>query len=91
MTIASSNERIQPHNARPAAAELARVCRRHGRIALTTWVSVRELLGERFQLRLEKATSFYRKPDGEAAWQTFATELGICVPRDYWLAIGTRV
>jgi SAM-dependent methyltransferase len=141
-----------------AAAELARVCRRNGRIALTTWVNdsnvyqmfkvmqrymaappnpappspfewgrrerIRELLGESFQLRFEKATSFYREPDGEAAWQTFATgygptlalansldadrraalradfvafhdrfatELGICVPREYWLAIGRRV
>jgi len=141
-----------------AAAELARVCRRNGRIALTTWVNdgnvyqmfsvmqrympappnpappspfawgrserIRELLGESFQLRFEKATSFYREPSGEAAWQTFATgygptralansldadrlaalradfaafhdgfatELGICVPREYWLAIGTRV
>jgi hypothetical protein len=74
--------------------------------------------------RFEKATSFYREPDGDAAWQTFATgygptrvlansldpdrlaalradfvafhdrfatALGICVPREYWLAIGTRV
>jgi SAM-dependent methyltransferase len=139
-----------------AAAELARVCRRNGRIALTTWANdgnvyqmfkvmqrymaappnpappspfewgrserISELLGESFQLRFEKATSFYREPNGEA-WQTFATgygptrvlangpsrigwrlcaptsgvsrplchRTGICVPREYWLAIGTRV
>ena len=141
-----------------AAAELARVCRRNGRIALTTWANdgnvyqmfkvmqrympappnpappspfewgrserISELLGESFQLRFEKATSFYREPNGDAAWQTFATgygptrvlansldpdrlaalradfvafhdrfatPLGICVPREYWLAIGRRV
>ena len=72
----------------------------------------------------ERATSFYREPSAEAAWETFstgygptlalansldperrsalreefiafhagfATELGICVPRDYWLTVDMRV
>jgi SAM-dependent methyltransferase len=140
-----------------AAAELARVCRKGGRIALTTWTPdgnvfamfsvmkrfmppppspaprspfewgrverVRELLGGAFDLRFERSTSFYREPSAEAAWtvfstgygpaktlamsldpnrleafrddfiafhQTFATELGICVPRDYLLTVGVR-
>jgi len=141
-----------------AAAELARVCRTGGRIALTTWLSdsnlfkmfevmkrymppppspaprspfewgrtdrIRDLLGSAFQLRFEKGVSYYREPNGDAAWQTFSTgygptltlansldparrealhqdfaafhdgfptELGICVPREYWLTIGVRV
>jgi SAM-dependent methyltransferase len=143
-----------------AAAELARVVRPGGRIALSTWTMdsgvfqmfqvmkrymappppqspaprspfewgkterVRELLGSAFDLRFEKGTSFYREPNGEAAWHTFSTgygptrvlansldedrraalrdefiafhndfrtDLGICVPRDYWVTLGTRV
>lgn len=141
-----------------AARELARVCRRGGRIALTTWLSdgnlfkmfqvmkrympapptpappspfewgrterVRELLGNAFDLRFERGVSYFREPSGEAAWNTFskgygpahslaasldadrrqafredfiafhdefATELGICVPREYWLTLGVRV
>jgi SAM-dependent methyltransferase len=140
-----------------AAAELARVCRAGGRIALTTWASdgnvlemfkvmksymplppspappspfewgrperIRELLGTAFQLRFEKSVSYYREPSGEVAWDTFsngygptrslaasldperrealrhdfiafhegfATELGISVPREYWLTMGVR-
>ena len=140
-----------------AAAELTRVCRKGGRIALTTWTPdgnvfgmfsvmkrympapptpaprspfewgrverVRALLGDGFDLRFERATSFYREPSAEAAWttfstgygpakslamsldpnrleqfrddfiafhKTFATELGICVPRDYLLTVGVR-
>ncbi len=140
-----------------AAAELARVCKKGGRIGLTTWLSdsnlfkmflvmkpympqpamppppspfewgrterIKELLGANFDLRFEKATSFYREPSGEAAWISFSTgygptrtlvnglddakrsdlrrdfinfhegfrnELGICVPREYWVTIGTR-
>ncbi len=140
-----------------AAGELARVCRKGGRIALTTWLSdsnlfkmfevmkrymspppspaprspfewgrterIRELLGNAFQLRFEKGVSYYREPSGDAAWDTFSkgygptrslatnldperraalredfiafhagfpTELGICVPREYWLTIGVR-
>jgi SAM-dependent methyltransferase len=82
-----------------------------------------ELLGEDFDLTFEKGTSYYREPDGLAAWETFstgygplralvgkldetaaeqlkrnfitfhdgfATTLGICVPRDYWIIRGTR-
>jgi SAM-dependent methyltransferase len=141
-----------------AAAELARVCRTGGRIALTTWLAdsnlfrmfevmkrympapptpaprspfewgrverIRELLGGAFELRFEKGVSYYREPSPEAAWNTFstgygptrmlaesleperreafhqdfkafhagfATDLGICVPREYWLTIGVRV
>lgn len=141
-----------------AATELARVCRKGGRIALTTWAAdsnlfrmfevmkrympppsdpvppspfawgrterIRELLGNTFELRFEKGVSAYREPSGESAWDTFsrgygptkalaaslepsrlaafrqdfiefhdkfATELGICVPREYWLTIGVRV
>jgi ubiquinone/menaquinone biosynthesis C-methylase UbiE len=141
-----------------AARELARVCRRGGRIALTTWLSdgnvfkmfqvmkaympppappaprspfewgrierIIELLGEWFELRFERGTSYYREPTAEAAWQTFAkgygptrmlaqgldaerrsalrddfvafhagfpTDVGICVPREYWLTLGVRI
>ena len=140
-----------------AAAELARVVRKGGRIALTTWTPdgnvfamfsvmkrympappvpaprspfewgnparVRELLGRAFTLHFERATSYYREPSAEAAWwafstgygpakslamsldpnrleafrddfiafhNNFATELGICVPRDYLLTVGVR-
>lgn len=140
-----------------AAAELARVVRRGGRVALTTWLAdssvfamfkvmkkymppapspappspfewgrlerIRERLGDAFDLRFEKGTSYYREPSAEAAWDTFvkgygptrllaaqldaagrealrsdfiafhagfATDLGICVPREYWVTIGTR-
>ena len=141
-----------------AAAELARVCRPGGRIALATWTPdgnvfemftvmrrymapppqpaprspfewgreerVRELLGDAFDLRFENGTSFYREPSPAAAWSTFssgygptrmlaesldaerrqalrddftafhatfATPLGICVPRTYVITVGTRV
>jgi SAM-dependent methyltransferase len=140
-----------------AAAEVARVTRKGGRIALTTWLPdsnlfkmflvmkpymppppnpappspfawgaperVRELLGASFDLRFERGTSFYREPSGEAAWNTFSTsygptkslaanldesrraelrrdfiafhdsfptELGVCVPREYLLTVGTK-
>ena len=140
-----------------AAAELARVVRPGGRVALTAWAPessvfamfqvmkaymppppdpppaspfawgrttrVEELLGHAFELRFEPGTSFYREPSGAAAWETFATgygptrtlaenldherrvalrddflafhdgyatALGICVPRDYWVTIGVR-
>ena len=140
-----------------AAAELARVTRKGGRIALTTWLSdsnvfkmfqvmkpymappagtpppspfewgrterIRELLGKEFDLKFEKGVSCYREPSAEAAWTTFSTgygptkalaagldearradlqrdfiafhagfptELGISLPREYWLTVGTR-
>jgi SAM-dependent methyltransferase len=93
-----------------AAAEVGRVTRKGGRVALTTWLPdsnlfkmflvmkpymppppdpappspfawgkaerVRELLGNAFDLRFEKGTSFYREPSGEAAWNTFSTSYG---------------
>ncbi|SRR5713101_955237 len=141
-----------------AARELARVCRKGGRIALTTWTPdgnvfrmfqvmkkympappssappspfewgrterIRELLLSAFQLRFEKGTSFYREPSAVAAWDTFstgygptrslaanldaerraalrddfiafhasfATDLGITVPREYWVTRGERI
>lgn len=140
-----------------AARELGRVCRKGGRIALTTWLSdsnlfkmfmimkpymppppapappspfewgrterIGELLAGAFDLKFEKGISFYREPSGEAAWVTFSngygptktlaanldegrraelrrdfiafhdgfrTDLGICVPREYWVTLGTR-
>jgi SAM-dependent methyltransferase len=140
-----------------AAAELARVCRPGGRIALATWAAgstvvemfevmrrymapppspappspfewgrterIHELLGSAFDLRFEQATSYYREPSGDAAWHTFSkgygptrmlaagldadrrealrrdftsfhdgfrTDLGICVPRHYWVTAGAR-
>jgi ubiquinone/menaquinone biosynthesis C-methylase UbiE len=140
-----------------AAAELARVCRPGGRIALTTWKSdgnlyrmfevmkrympapptpaprspfewgrtlrICELLSGAFDLRFEPGVSYYREPSGAAAWRTFSTgygptrilaasldadrrasfeadftafhdsfptELGICVPREYWVTLGVR-
>ena len=140
-----------------AAAELARVCRPGGRIAITSWLSnstlfrmfevmrrympappnpaprspfewgrvdrLGELLGQAFSLRFEKGVSFYREASGDAAWETFSTgygptralaasldplrrealrqdfaafhdgfptDLGICVPREYWLTVGER-
>ncbi len=93
-----------------AAKEIARVTRKGGRVALTTWLPdsnlfkmflvmkphmapppnpappspfewgkqerVRELLGNAFDLRFERGTSFYREPSGEAAWNTFSTSYG---------------
>ena len=84
---------------------------------------IRQLLGESFELKFERAVSYYREPSAEAAWDTFSTgygptrmlaeslepgqreqlraeftafhggfptPLGICVPREYWLTVGTR-
>lgn len=93
-----------------AAAELARVCRPGGRLALAVWTPrsnvfemfrviqrympspqgsappspfewgrperLEELLGQDFGLRFEKGTSYYREPDGRAAWHTFVTGYG---------------
>jgi ubiquinone/menaquinone biosynthesis C-methylase UbiE len=140
-----------------AAAELARVCRKGARVALTTWLSdsnlfkmfmvmkpymppppdpappspfawgkterLTELLGRWFDLRFERGMSHYREPSGEAAWNTFVTgygptkslaanldearrealrrdfiafhegfrtELGVTVPREYWVTAGVR-
>jgi SAM-dependent methyltransferase len=140
-----------------AAAELARVTKPGGRIALTTWAHdgnvfrmfqvmkafmapppapappspfewgrkerIEQLLSTHFDLRFEEAVSFYREPSAEAAWDTFstgygptrtlaanlpadrrealerefiafhdgfATDLGITVPRAYWLTLGRR-
>lgn len=140
-----------------AAAELARVVRRGGRIALTTWKSdgnlfrmfevmkrymapaptpaprspfewgktirLCELLAGRFDVKFEPGVSYYREPNGAAAWRTFVTgygptrtlaasldadrraafeadftafhdsfptEMGICVPREYWVTLGVR-
>jgi SAM-dependent methyltransferase len=140
-----------------AAAELARVIRKGGRLALTTWTPdgaiagmfqvmrpymapppsppppspfawgdqkrVEELLGRAFDLRFELGTSVLRAPSGEWVWELFATSygptralagsleperrevlrrdfvayherfrgvLGIAMPREYLVIVGTR-
>lgn len=137
------------------ASELARVCRKGGRIGLTTWPPkgtiadmfqmmrpympappnpappspfewgreerVRELLGNAFDLQFETGTTVLRLPSGEAVWKVFGqgygptktlhqatdrkeelrrdfisfheahrTPMGIAMPRDYLVVIGTR-
>lgn len=37
---------------------------------------VQELLGDSFELTFEEGVSYYREPDGEAAWNTFFTGYG---------------
>ena len=140
-----------------AAAELARICKKGGRVGLTTWPAdgtiagvfkvmkpympapatppppspfewgskerVRELLGSGFNLRFETGTTVLRMPSGLAVWELFVkgygptkalaaaldtehreslkrdfiayhdgfrTELGVAMPRDYLVTIGTR-
>lgn len=140
-----------------AAAELARVCKKGGRIGLTTWLPdsnifgifkvmkpyqptpptppppspfawgaqerVSELLGSTFNLQFETGTVFLREPTGLAAWElfvesygptkilaasldaercdalkrdfiafheSFKSELGVAMPCEYLVTIGTR-
>ena len=140
-----------------AAAELARVCKKGGRVGLTTWPAdgtiaglfkvmqpymptpsappppspfewgsrerVQQLLGSAFDLRFETGTTVLREPSGLAVWELFVggygptkalaaaldperreslkrdliayhdgfkSELGIAMPRDYLVTIGTR-
>jgi SAM-dependent methyltransferase len=140
-----------------AAGELARVCRKGGRLGLTTWPAdgtiaglfkvmkpympespsppppspfewgsretVRQLLGSAFDLRFETGSTVLREPSGRAVWElfvagygptkslaasldserreglkrdfiayheSFKTELGVAMPRDYLLTIGIR-
>ncbi len=140
-----------------AAAEIARVCRTGGRVALTTWrpdgsvfemfkvmraymppppaspppspfawgnrERVKELLGSNFELEFEDGDTIYYDRNGESAWQafvtgygpakalaasldapvrdklqrdfvafhdTYLTPLGISMPRQYLLTVGTR-
>jgi SAM-dependent methyltransferase len=140
-----------------AAGEIARVCRKGGRIALTTWrpdssifemfkimraymppppsplppspfswgnrERMKELLGSNFDLTFEEGETIYYDRNGEAVWQafvagygptkalaaslddrrrddlkrdfvafhdTFMTPLGISMPRQYLLTVGTR-
>lgn len=144
-------------NPQAAANELARVCRKGGRLGLTTWPSdgtiaglfnvmkpylpelpsppppspfewgsqdcVRQLLGPAFDLRFEAGTTVLRKPNGLAVWDlfvagygptkslaaaleperreslrrdfidyhdSFKTELGVAMPREYLVTIGVR-
>lgn len=139
------------------AGEIARVCRRGGRVSLTTWPPegnvfemfkvmraymppappsappspfawgtrerMNELFGADFQLAFEDGQTVYYDRDGDAAWQafvggygptkslaasldadvraklerdfaafhdTFVTALGISIPRQYLLTLGTR-
>jgi SAM-dependent methyltransferase len=37
---------------------------------------IRQLLGEEFELKFERAVSYYREPSAEAAWDTFSTGYG---------------
>lgn len=37
---------------------------------------IRELLGQAFELKFERAVSYYREPGAEAAWETFSTGYG---------------
>ena len=37
---------------------------------------IRQLLGEHFELKFERAVSYYREPGAEAAWETFSTSYG---------------
>jgi SAM-dependent methyltransferase len=37
---------------------------------------IRQLLGEAFDLKFERAVSYYREPSAEAAWETFSTSYG---------------
>lgn len=145
--------------ARPevAARELARVCRRGGRLGLATWTPegavpaffalmrpymppqptppppspfewgrperLRELLGDTFDLSFETGTTTLRMPDGNSVWEMFVAgfgptkalaascdgatrerlkrdfiafheryrgDLGVAMPRDYLLTIGSR-
>ena len=139
-----------------AAAELARVCKKGGRLGLTTWPAdgtiadlfkvmqlympapavplpspfewgsrerVQQLLGSAFDLRFETGTTVLREPSGLAVWELllagygpikalaatlapgrieslkrdviayldrFKSELGVAMPRDYLVTIGTR-
>ncbi|UHL63215.1 class I SAM-dependent methyltransferase [Paralcaligenes sp. KSB-10] len=140
-----------------AAAEMARVCRKGGRLGLATWTPdgnvykmfvvmrpymptpanpappspfawgnrdrVQERLGSSFDLKFEEGITTYYDQDGKAAWHAFstgygptkalanslddarraqlqsdfaafhdefATDIGIAVPREYLLTIGTR-
>ena len=137
-----------------AAGELARICRKGGRIALASWLpdstvarkfavhraylppssspspfewgkpeGVRRLLGGSFDLRFETGVTTLRLSSSEEAWELFVrgygptrmlahslpedrrqafrrdflacyegyrTELGVAVPREYLLAVGTR-
>ncbi len=93
-----------------AAAEIARVVRPGGRVALATWTPdsgvfqmfgvmkqfmppppqpappspfawgaadrVRELLGEKFDLRFERGTNFFRYGSGEQAWNLWVNHYG---------------
>lgn len=140
-----------------AAAELARVCKKGGRIGLLTWPAdgtiaglfkvmkpympapaappppspfewgsrerVQQLLGAAFDLHFETGTTVLREPSGLAVWElfvkgygptkvlaaaldperregfkrdfiayhdSFRSELGVAMPRDYLVTIGTR-
>jgi SAM-dependent methyltransferase len=144
-------------NREAAAAELARVCRKGGRLALMTWppesnaVELRkvlapymppppsppppspfdwgrpewlgETLGAAFEFAFETGTLYHRVPDGEAGCEVMATgfgpvkalveslddekwaaakadlvaffehyreEIGVAMPLDYLIAVGTR-
>jgi len=37
---------------------------------------IKQLLGQDFELKFERAVSYYREPSAEAAWETFSTSYG---------------
>jgi len=144
-------------NPEAAAAELARLCKKGGKVGLTTWPTdgtiaglfkvmrpympppaasspaspfewgrrerVQQLLGSAFDLHFETGTTVLREPSGLAVWELFVggygptkalaaaldpqrreglkrdfiayhdgfgSELGVAMPRDYLVTIGTR-
>lgn len=143
-------------NPEAAAKELARVTKKGGRVALTTWTPdstiagmfkvmkpymnipatpppspfawgdrnrIKELLGEYFDLKFETGVTYFRQPNGEAAWnlfvenygptkvlnasldddkkknlkkdfvsfhESFRSELGVSMPREYLVTVGVR-
>jgi ubiquinone/menaquinone biosynthesis C-methylase UbiE len=144
------------NNPEAAAAEMARVCKKGGRIGLTTWFPegtiyglfklmkpyqttpaipppspflwgtkerITELLGSYFDLKFETGVTYLREPGGTDVWKLFVegygpakmlyasldenkrkalrqdfisfhekfkSDLGIAMPREYLVTIGTR-
>ena len=144
-------------NPEAAAAEMARVCKKGGRIGLATWSPegsiyglfkvmkpyqtpvaapppspfawgakerIMELFGDAFELKFETGVTHLREPDGLAVWdlfvesygptkmlaaslnekqknalkqdfiafhESYTSDLGVSMPREYLVTIGTRL